>query len=194
MKRSLTIIMLAVLLILAACAKTNGGEEPLTEQPTEIIQTEPEDTYPVSPDRDLEETYPITPDRDMEESYPIEEDSDPEDMYPIQEPNEDYGPSFTIDEPIEPDSNIVTGTGPAGVPIRLVDVTTMGEELALTTIDEDGTFTFELEQPLVLGHTVGLMIGDLAETEFDYDDFMYSNEYIDKPMIGILFTVAVVPY
>jgi hypothetical protein len=103
------------------------------------------------------------------------------------------GPSFTMDEPVDPNSNTVTGTGPAGVPLKLVDVTTMGEELALTTIDENGYFSFNLGQPLTSGHAVGLMIGDLSDTNFNYDEFAYSDEYIDKPMIGTFFYIAVVP-
>jgi len=179
-------IIIIFLMSLSACTK-RSDEEIRTEQPGQTIKT---DTEVENTMTGPEDGYPA---ESMVDAYPVSEDNQQESMYPIHDSGHEYGPSFTIDEPIDPNSNTVTGIGPAGVPIRLIDVTTVGEELASTTIDKSGNFIFILERPLISGHVIGLMIGDLSKTEFNYDKFVYSNEYIDKPMIGTLFYVAVVP-
>lgn len=181
-----SLIFITLIIILAGCTNFTD-EETNTEQPTQITDPNPEES---STSNDLQDGYPIS---GSDNGYPLEEDNPMESAYPNIDPGMEYGPSFTIDEPLDPNSTTVTGTGPAGVPIKLVDVTTMGEELALTTIDENGNFSFSLDKPLTSGHAVGLMIGDLSNTDFNYDEFTYSDEYIDKPMIGTLFYIAVVP-
>ena len=100
------------------------------------------------------------------------------------------GPIFTIDKPVLAGATEVTGSGPAGVPIRLVDVTEVGLELATTTVDENGRFVFRLADGLPAGHSVGLQIGDLAGTSFKEEDFLYSDTYYDRPYIGVLFDIA----
>lgn len=100
------------------------------------------------------------------------------------------GPVFTIDKPVLTGATEVTGSGPAGVPIRLVDVTEVGLELATTTIDENGRFVFRLAEGLPAGHSVGLQIGDLTGTPFSEEDFLYSDTYYDRPYIGVLFDIA----
>lgn len=100
------------------------------------------------------------------------------------------GPVFTIDKPVLAGATEVTGSGPAGVPIRLVDVTEVGLELATTTIDENGRFVFRLAEGLPTGHSVGLQIGDLTGTPFKEEDFLYSDTYYDRPYIGVLFDIA----
>ncbi len=96
------------------------------------------------------------------------------------------GPVFEIDEPVYAGAVTVTGTGPADVPIKLVDVSEVGAELATTTIEKDGGFSFQLPVPLVEGHTVGLQIGDLSGTSFSYGEFSQGDTYYDRPLIGIL--------
>lgn len=188
MKRSTAIYLILIILIIILTGCTNlTDEENNTGQPTQITDPNPVEN---STDNDPQDGYPIP---GSDNRYPVEENNPMESAYPNLDPGREYGPSFTIDEPVDPNSTTVTGTGPAGVPIKLVDITTMGEELALTTVDENGNFSFSLDKPLTSGHAVGLMIGDLSDTDFNYDEFTYSDEYIDKPMIGTLFYIAVVP-
>lgn len=181
-----SLILITLIIILAGCANPTD-EEIKTSQPTQIIDPNPVEN---STSNDFQDGYPVP---GSDNAYPVDENNPMESAYPNLDPGMEYGPSFTIDEPIDPNSNTVTGTGPAGVPIKLVDVTIMGEELALTTIDENGNFSFSLDKPLTSGHAVGLMIGDLSNTDYNYDEFTFSDEYIDKPMIGTLFYIAVVP-
>ncbi len=109
---------------------------------------------------------------------------------PLPLPTHKPGPVFTIDKPLYEGATKVSGTGPAHVPIRLVDVTEVGRELATTVIGADGRFTFKLSEQLQAGHSVGLQIGDLSSTSFQYEDFIYSDTYYDRPHIGILFDMA----
>lgn len=109
---------------------------------------------------------------------------------PLPSPEKKQGPVFTISQPVLAGSREVTGSGPAGVPIFLVDVTEVGRQLAATTIDKDGKFLFELVEDLVAGHSVGLMIGDLEGTSFNYEDFLYGDTYYDRPLIGVLLDMA----
>ena len=100
------------------------------------------------------------------------------------------GPVFTIDKPVLAGSTQVAGSGPAEVPIRLVDVTEVGRELATTTIDKNGRFAFRLSEELLAGHSVGLQIGRLEGTQFKEEDFLYSDTYYDRALIGVLFDIA----
>lgn len=128
-----------------------------------------------------------------EEGYPVWEPRDlPEAGYPVEEVTPEFpqGPDFSIDLPVEAGDTIVTGTGPADVPIILVNVSEVGTLLGETVITKDGTFAFELENPLESGNSIGIQLGDLEGTDFDPNDFVYSETYYSRPLVGILFDMA----
>jgi hypothetical protein len=186
MKRSYAQFYIAAILIINLTACSQGSNVGIdTEQSRQTTKTERAQESTIEK---IEDGYPAG---SIFDSYPVSEENQQENVYPVHNPIREYGPSFTIDEFIDP--NVITGTGPSGVPIKLVDVTMMGEVLALTTIDETGNFVFHVDKPLKSGHAIGLMIGDLSKTEFNYDEFSYSDEYIEKPMIGTLFIILIVP-
>lgn len=146
-----------------------------------------------------EETgYPISEELgDVESGYPVSSEPEgAESGYPINtKPTQmDYtpGPEFDINDPLTAGDTVVTGTGPEGVPINLVDASEMGLLLAETVIYADGTFTFELDSPLEQGHMVGIMLGDLTGTDLNENDFIYSETYYARPLIGILFDMVLV--
>jgi len=64
--------------------------------------------------------------------------------------------------------------------------------LSETLIDSDGVFKFILGEAIGSGHTIGIQLGDLENTEFSEGDFQYSDSYYERPMIGILFDMLVV--
>lgn len=164
----------------------------------ETMPTSVEELAPPESDQTEEAGYPISEQPGEGESgYPaISEPEDAESGYPSRaEPAQtDYtpGPVFTIDVPVKAGDTIVTGNGPTDVPINLVDASEVGLLLAETVIDTDGTFTFELEEPLEQGHMIGIMLGDLSGTDLDENDFMYSDTYYARPLIGILFDMVLV--
>jgi len=133
-------------------------------------------SYP-SANNTVDKGYPMT----AKDAYPVLTES---------EENLKIGPKFTIDEPLTINSTSVTGIGPAGVPIILIDVSQMGEKLSETIINGQGNFMFSLNSPLIIDHTIGIQIGDLANTRFDPNDFISSPTYYDKPMIGIILDIA----
>ena len=100
------------------------------------------------------------------------------------------GPPFFIDEPVLAGVIELGGRGTAGVPIRVVDVTTLGTELGSGVINGDGTYVIQLGVPLEAGHSIGLQIGDLSGTPFKYEDFIYSETYYDRPHVGVLLAMA----
>lgn len=128
-------------------------------------------------------------------AYPIRDINDsPQSSYPITESEPMYpqGPVFSINEPLRGGENTVTGTGPANVPIILVDVSEIGLTLGETIIESNGTFTFTLSKPLLTGHIIGIKLGNIEGTDLSENDFMYSETYYERPYVGILFDLVVV--
>lgn len=126
-------------------------------------------------------------------SYPAPNAAYPNPTAPLVYPGPapvSQGPKFTINKPVKASDIQVTGTGPAGVPIRLIDVTQSGKVIAITTIRDDGSFSFDVAGKLVAGHRVALVLGDTTGTSFNPSDFISGPGYQDFPLIGILFDSA----
>ena len=102
-----------------------------------------------------------------------------------------FGPPFTIDRPLLPNSTVVTGQGPPGVPIKVVNVTRAGRELGAGVIGPDGHFAIEVS-PLPPGERIGIMLGDVEGTPFKEEDFLRGEGYVDIPLVGILFDTVLV--
>ena len=132
--------------------------------------------------------YPAT----VDEGYPVTSNEGRELGYPPLEHNSSYpqGPEFNIETPVTGGDTTVTGTGPEGVPIILVNVSEVGRLLGETTINQDGTFLFSLDEPLVSNHMIGIQLGDLSGTNFDENEFIYSDTYFVRPLVGILFDMV----
>jgi hypothetical protein len=104
---------------------------------------------------------------------------------------------FELGRPVREGDTVVRGSGPAGVPVLLVDVTFMGQSLAQTVIGADGTFEVSLN-PLEKNHRIGIMVGDLAGTAWSdasFQDPGYNGtQAMQVPQVGFLFdTVFVEP-
>jgi len=109
-----------------------------------------------------------------------------ETIYSYQNKKFKQGPIFSINTPVKASDKYVSGNGPTDVPIVLIDISEMGRLLAETKIDKQGNYKFVLDEPLIPGHSIGLKIGDLSNTNFHYEDFIYSDTYTDMPLIGII--------
>jgi hypothetical protein len=140
-------------------------------------------------------TIPGTP---IETAYPVvarTTPTQPGEGYPIVTATPYYstemrGPDFNINEPVKAGDTKVTGTGPADVPIILVNVSFAGELISSTTIGKDGTFEFTFETPLESATTIGIQLGDLTGTNFVATQFIYNENYSERPMVGILFDLV----
>lgn len=168
------IFIIAFLLIFTSCQTTPTQE---TSEDTEHEIGEQETTS-------VSDAYPAAdPQSTEDQAYPVATDSESQVTYP-------EGPEFTIHKPVKEGDTEITGVGPADVPIILVDVTEAGTLLGKTTINQDGTFSFQLSDPLESGHSVGIQLGDISGTDFNLQDFQFSPTYYDRPYIGILFDIA----
>jgi Big-like domain-containing protein len=100
---------------------------------------------------------------------------------------------FQFDKPIVAGATTVTGTGPAGVPILLEDVTFMGALMGQTNVGQDGRFSFTVP-PLEAAHRLGVTLGDLSGTKWTAEQF-YSPGYqgdgaMQTPNVGFFFDTA----
>ena len=184
MKYKIVIILsFIIILALTGCQP----EEPSESTPTTVqsepttAQRKPTNTQSETTNRDT--SYPITtPTSQVDQSYP----------YPVSEipSGHDEGPKFSITKPIKDGDTIIKGDGPAGVPIILVDVTELGTLLGETIINDEGVFRFDLDKPVQRGHTIGIKLGDISNTDINPADYQYSSTYYDRPQIGILFDMG----
>jgi hypothetical protein len=174
MRKNINIILLILLsfTIFTSCGKSTQVIQLKTAKPTTLTQSINATSPEVKP-------YPLEINR-----YPITNSNQEDQKLPKQ------GPDFNIDKPVKVSTMTVTGNGPANVPIILVDVSEMGKELAKTTIDDEGKFLFKLQESLIVDHTIGIKLGNLDGTNLDPNDFIYSDSYYDRPMIGVLFDIV----
>jgi hypothetical protein len=102
---------------------------------------------------------------------------------------------FKLDRPIVAGTDIVPGTGPAGVPIWIADVTFMGEVLGQGTIGSDGKFAIKV-QPLEAGHRIGLGLAELAGTQWKAEDFypveFFGPDAMQVPQVGFFHDTVMV--
>jgi hypothetical protein len=122
-------------------------------------------------------------------AYPAPNAAQGADAYPAPQPQ---GPQFTLDTPVRATDAQVTGKGPAGVPVKLINVARSSEVIGETTIGSDGVFTVKVPTKLIAGDRIGLMLGNTAGTKFDQKDFLSGPGYQDYPLVGILFASTVV--
>lgn len=78
---------------------------------------------------------------------------------------------FVLDRPLESGATVVSGSGPADVPIVIANVFLMGEIIGEGTIGADGRFSFPISPTLETGHWIGIALDNLTDSEFAYEDF-----------------------
>lgn len=97
---------------------------------------------------------------------------------------------FAINTPLRAGGTEVTGVGPSGVTVFLVNVTLMGEPLGSTTIGNDGTFRIVVP-PLSANIQVGLA-ADLEAAGIDLDSIIPGEGARAVPLVGYYFDTALV--
>jgi len=149
------------LLCLAACASPGSTAAPPAAPPTVVPSLAP---YPFgnSPAPTLSEQM----------------------VYPVGTPTEPSASGivpFHLARPVVEGATLVTGTGPAGVPILLQDVTFMGAQMSSTVIGQDGKFAFQVA-PLSKNHRIGICLADLSGTSWKPEDFSSQAYSGEEPM------------
>jgi hypothetical protein len=102
---------------------------------------------------------------------------------------------FHLDRPVVAGTAVIRGTGPAGVPIWIADVTFMGEVLGQGKIGPDGKFAIQV-QPLDANHRIGVALAELAGTPWTAEDFyraeFYGPDATQAPQVGFFFDTVMV--
>jgi hypothetical protein len=99
---------------------------------------------------------------------------------------------FALNQPLRAGATSVTGRGPTGVAITLVDVTLSAEPIGSGEIGKDGTFSIDVK-PLLLGDRVGVMVTGELPPELDGKlDMLWGEGGIQLPSFGDVFAAAVV--
>jgi hypothetical protein len=84
----------------------------------------------------------------------------------------------------------VTGQGPAGLQIAIVDVTFAAEHLGVGKIGSDGRFAIDVK-PLPDGHAIGIMATDELPPKLKENvDALWGPGSVDLPMVGSVFASA----
>lgn len=94
---------------------------------------------------------------------------------------------FQIERPVRADDTLVKGSGPAGIPVVIVNVTMLGDELGGGVIGADNRFAISVP-PLPSSIRIGLTVDDLTGTNYTIEEF-YGDEYKGEgalmvPMVG----------
>lgn len=184
-----TAIFTILLIISVGCGSTadqNGTEsENTNDQPTIPAQ----DGTP-----GVNEAYPALPTIDPDESQgsaypPPEATAIPSDAYP--EPDSvPTGIILSLDRPIPPGSTTVTGVGPPGLFIYILNVTLMGEVEGSGVVDENGNFSISvspLEENVRLGVTTENALQGITE-----DNIRPGEGEISLPQVGYFYDSAMV--
>lgn len=198
-----TSLLIAMLLLSAACSQSEPTPAPATLPPTtESGDSEGEDeaTEPAAPAATPvdESGYPAG---DAETAYPpAGEESAAEAAYPPPRTEEavggPLGPNFSLDRPLQAGATTVSGQAPGELSLAVVDVTFAGEILGTGRSDADGAFSISVS-PLPEGHRIGVTLssleGDRSMEEFAEEYYPYRGEgYTNVPNIGVFFDTAVV--
>lgn len=78
------------------------------------------------------------------------------------------------------------------MPLRVVNITQMAAELGQGKVGPDGNFEIRLSKGLPADERIGLMLGDLAGTFFQPEQFLSGPGYQDMTFIGVVFTTTYV--
>lgn len=82
---------------------------------------------------------------------------------------------FDINEPLTDGDEVISGSGVEGVGINIVSITMMGESLGETEIGDDGTWSIDLDSPLVEDHGLGIRLVSTPPEFEDQDAFINSH-------------------
>lgn len=100
------------------------------------------------------------------------------------------GTVLAFDRPLAAGDTMVSGVGPAGLEVTIRNVTFMNEELATTTIDEEGRFEATVT-PLPAGVRVGLTAD--VEASGITETVLPAEGAVNVPQIGYFYDSFVIP-
>lgn len=94
-----------------------------------------------------------------------------------------------FDEPLYEGDEEVSGTGPAGLPIIIMDAS-LQINLGSGTVDPDGTFRIAVDPPLVAPNLLGIMLDETRSSPYPKEWIPCLDRCRDQPMVGLLYDRA----
>jgi hypothetical protein len=187
------VFIVILFLFLVSCSQTTSPElTPSKIQPSEASSVQNFEAYP-----QLEAQQTISPLQAYPSPSSIPGSEIHSDSYPAPESGqiEAGGPPFELQKPIIAGSDTIMGTGPAGVPIAIVDVTLMGDVLGQGIIDSSGKFSIKII-PIEKSHRIGIILGNLEGTQWQPENFyldgFLGDNALQIPLVGFMFDTALV--
>ena len=163
------LIFVLIVFVMVGC----GGDAPETEERVPGEGEAPTMVTPGTyPEPQQSETYPGP----QSESYPAPEALSPE---------------FTIDRPVTEANTQVTGTGPAGAQIELINLTRDNDFIGQTTINNDGTFVIDTDGKLIAKNEIALILANTADTDTTSEG-LDDNPAYQQIAAGIVVATAIV--
>jgi hypothetical protein len=171
--------LLIGLVMIAGCGPANVP--PISNTPAPGSgETQDAEAYPAP----TSNTNAVSP-----EAYPAPTVASlPEEAYPALETP--AGTLLALNRPIQPGDTAVSGVGPPGLPIFILNVTLMGEPLGSGVIGDDGSFSIPVE-PLQANTRVGLA-ADIAAHGLSVEDVQPGEGQISIPQVGYFFDSVVI--
>lgn len=112
--------------------------------------------------------------------------------YPAPNASIKQGPEFKINAPVRSTDKQISGTGPANVPIKLLNITQSGATIAESKIGDDGSFTIDVSGGFIAGDRIAVSLGNTQGTDINPNDFISGPGYQDFPFIGVIFDSVLV--
>ncbi len=100
-------------------------------------------------------------------------------------------PALKLDEPLYAGATQVSGVGPAGVPIIIMDISAMSP-IGSGEVDENGEFVVQVAPALAAPNLVGIMLDDARPSPYPKEALPCIGTCRDQPLIGLLFDRVVV--
>lgn len=98
-------------------------------------------------------------------------------------------PLLALNKPVLVGDRNVSGVGPPGLEVELINITFMGELLGVGVIAQDGTFSIPVD-PISSGIRIGLS-ADVSALALTPEDFQLTEGTISVPQVGYFFDSVV---
>jgi len=95
-------------------------------------------------------------------------------------------PAIRFDEPLLEGGIEVSGTGPAGVPILIMDAS-LQITLGSGPIGPDGKFSIQVDPPLIAPNLIGIMLDEGRSSPYTKEQLPCIDRCRDQPLVGLLF-------
>jgi hypothetical protein len=131
----------------------------------------------------------ITPPSDEGYPTPPKASDLPVEGYPIT-PDKPDGIPIGLNKPISVGDTSITGYGPVGLPVQIINITFMGEQLGAGVVGADGTFSIPVT-PISNGIRIGLL-ANLDSIQLTSNDVLPGDEAINIPQVGYFIDSSVI--